>query len=180
VTSCLYPVEEGLVVKTNTERIASNRRMLMQLLLARCPESKEVQELAKKLSVESTPFPPEDHHNCILCALCTRVCTEVVGVSAISLVNRGVEREMAIPFYDNSDACIACGSCAYICPTRAITLEDAGDTRRIIMPNNEMVFKLAKCQVCGRYWAPERQIEYMARKSGQPLEFFDRCLDCRD
>ncbi len=49
VTSCLYPAEEGLVVKTNTERIARIRKTLMQLLLSRCPDSEVIQDLAKKL-----------------------------------------------------------------------------------------------------------------------------------
>src|SRR4030042_675825 len=87
VASCLYEVEEGLVVKTNSERISSNRRMLMELLLARCPNNKEVQDLAHKLGVQETSFRLDDNQ-CMLCALCVRVCQEVVGVSAISLVNR--------------------------------------------------------------------------------------------
>jgi bidirectional [NiFe] hydrogenase diaphorase subunit len=180
VTSCLYPVEEGLVVRTNTERIIKNRRILVELLLARCPESDVIRDLARQLGVEKTPFTPEDHGNCILCALCVRACQEVVGVSAISLVNRGVQREIAIPFYDNSDACIACGSCAYICPTGAIKLEDIGDTRIITMPSNRTEFKLAKCNVCGKYWAPQKQLDYIAKKVNLPPDFFDRCPDCRD
>ena len=182
VTSCLYPVEEGLVVKTSTSQIDSARKMLIQLLLARCPDAQPLWNLAKKLGVESTPFPMEDpgtHHRCILCALCTRACAEVVGAHAISFVNRGSDRQMAIPFYDNSDACIACGSCAYICPTNAIVMEDKGSVRRFEMPHNVMKFERAKCSRCGQYWAPKRQIQAMAKRSGQPLEFFDVCTDCR-
>jgi bidirectional [NiFe] hydrogenase diaphorase subunit len=183
VTSCLYPVEDELVIKTNTPQVIAHRKMLIQLLLARCPESKELKDLANKIGVDSTPFPIEDpvkNHNCVLCALCTRACAEVVGQSAISLVNRGVEREMAIPFFDSSDACIGCGTCSYICPTGAITMTDKRGKRRIEMPNNTIEFELAKCSVCGRYWLPKKQIEWMAKKSGQPLAFFAKCTNCRD
>ena len=181
VTSCLYPVEEGLKVATNSDRIVSNRKVLMELLLARCPDSAVIQDLAQKLGVKETPFKlEEDNKKCILCALCTRTCQENVGVSAISLVNRGVDRQMAIPFYNNSDACIGCGSCAYICPTNAISMEDIGDTRVITMPTSKMEFKLKKCQACGNFWAPEKQLAYIAKLANLKTGAFDLCPNCRD
>jgi bidirectional [NiFe] hydrogenase diaphorase subunit len=179
VASCLYEVEEGLVVKTNSERIASNRRMLMELLLARCPNNKEIQDLAHKLGVEETSFKQDDNQ-CMLCALCVRVCQEVVGVSAISLVGRGTGREMATPFYEPSDVCIGCGSCAYVCPTAAIGFEDVGDTRHVRWPKNSMEFKLKKCKACGKYWAPEKQLDYIIKKVNLAPDAFDKCPDCRD
>lgn len=181
VTSCLYPVEEGLEVITNSDKIVSNRKILMELLLARCPDSEVIRDLAKKLGVRETPFKlEEDNKKCILCALCSRTCQESVGVSAISLVNRGVYRQMAIPFYNNSDACIGCGSCAYICPTDAISMEDTGDTRIITMPTGKMEFKLKKCQACGNYWAPEKQLAYIAKLANLTAGAFDLCPNCRD
>ena len=178
VPSCLSAVEDGLVVQTNSEKVIAERKVAMQKLLARAPESMALKELAKKLGVESTPFPLEDHQNCVLCSLCTRVCQEVVGVNAISKINRSTEPN-AVPVTVNFNACIACGSCAYICPTDAITLVDEGGKRTISWPYQKREFETGKCKVCSRYSAPLRQIEYMAKKSGRPMEFFDTCLDCR-
>jgi bidirectional [NiFe] hydrogenase diaphorase subunit len=182
VTSCIYLVEEGLTVQTDTERIQKIRKMLIELLLARCPDAEEIQQLAKDFGVGKTRFVEQSGNNkCILCANCARTCEEVVGVSAISLTKRGVERELTTPFgEDFSDVCIGCGSCAYSCPTGAIEMDDKKGKRIIKWPHNEMEFKLRKCTKCGQYWAPEKQIAYIAKTSGTPLSDYDLCPDCRD
>jgi NADH dehydrogenase/NADH:ubiquinone oxidoreductase subunit G len=177
--SCIANVEEGLVVSTDSEKVVAERKTAMQKLMARAPKSATVKELAKKLGAESTPFLPEDHHNCVLCGLCMRVCQEVVGVAAISKINRSTEPG-AVPFTVSSENCIACGSCVYICPTDAISLVDKGDTRTITWPYEEKKFKMVKCKACGTYFMPEKQQDYMMQKSGRTAEFFDKCMDCRD
>jgi NADH dehydrogenase/NADH:ubiquinone oxidoreductase subunit G len=181
VTSCLYEVVEGLVVNTDSERIGNIRRMVAELLLARCPSSPEIKEMAESLGVHKTRFGVEDENNlCILCALCTRVCQEVVGVSAISLVNRGTEREVALPFYEDAEACIACGSCVYICPTNAIQMEDVESRRIITWPNCKKEFTLRQCPSCGSHWAPEKQLKFMAKEANISMDRFKLCPDCRD
>ena len=118
VTSCNYPVSEGLVVDTKNEKVYRTRQLLLELLLARCPNAKKIQNLAREYGIEKPKFwvgdPEED---CILCGLCARVCDELVGVSAINFANRGVEREVTAPYHTISDDCVGCGACAIVCPT---------------------------------------------------------------
>jgi len=118
VTSCNYPVSEGLVVDTKSEKVFRTRQLLLELLLARCPKVKKIQDLAREYGIEKPSFwvgdPEED---CILCGLCARVCEELVGVSAINFANRGVEREVTAPYHTISDDCVGCGACAIVCPT---------------------------------------------------------------
>ncbi|MDP2953008.1 MAG: 4Fe-4S dicluster domain-containing protein, partial [Chloroflexota bacterium] len=121
VTACLFPVREGLAVQTSTEQVKRLRRGLMELLLARCPNVPSVQEMARKMGVEKPRFPLGDE-TCTLCGLCTRACAEIIGRSAISLVSRGVEREVGNAFFEVSQDCVGCGDCVYICPTKCITL----------------------------------------------------------
>ena len=179
VTSCLYPIEEGLVVNTASERVVANRKMLMELLLARCSGVKVIEDLARKIGVEKPSFKPEylEKNECILCGLCVRACREVVGTSAISLANRGVNREVAAPFLGTAPDCIGCGSCVFICPTKCIKMEDKGDIRTI--HNWKVDFKLKKCKVCGNYFAPEKQLEYIRKKLDLPEDFFDTCPNCK-
>ena len=138
VAACLYPVKEGLVVKTNTEKVRKLRKGIIELMLARCPNVKRIQELAKEYGVEKPRFVLGDQ-DCILCGLCVRACQEIMGKSAISLVNRGIYREVAAPFYayELSGDCIGCGDCAFVCPTDAIEM---GPDGKPILPKVKIPF----------------------------------------
>ena len=118
VTSCNYPVEEGLIVETKSDKVMKTRKMLLRLLVARCPKVKKIQDLAREYEIRQPGLWIEDEEeDCILCGLCARVCEELVGVSAINFANRGVEREVTAPYHTLSDDCIGCGACARVCPT---------------------------------------------------------------
>ena len=134
VTSCNYPVEEGLVVNTKSPDVIALRKMLVELMLARCPNVKVIQDLAKEYGVEKPRFKLEDE-KCILCGLCTRICEERIGVSAINFVGRGVDRKVETPFQGtldiDLDVCLCCGACASVCPTDAIKLEDTTNKKPI-------------------------------------------------
>jgi heterodisulfide reductase subunit A len=121
VTACNYPIWEGMEVRTDSEAVHQGRKLIVELLLARCPEVPLLQKLAKKYDIDQSRFKTEDD-TCILCGLCTRTC-ERIGANAISLTGRGVEMEVSTPYADNTDACIACGACAFVCPTGHINLD---------------------------------------------------------
>jgi len=124
LTACTYPAEEGLVVKTDSSVVRRTRKMLLELLLARCPDVEIIQQLAHEYGVEKPRLKKTKNENCILCGLCTRICQERMGVAAINFVDRGINRKVDTPFEVYSDVCQTCGACASICPTGAIKLED--------------------------------------------------------
>lgn len=121
VISCMYPVKEGITVQTDSDRVKNVRRWILEMLLAECPASKEIRDLAAEYGVTTTRFVSKNpDEQCMLCGLCVRVCREVVGVSAISTVGRGVHKIIGTPFGKASEACVACGSCVTVCPTGAM------------------------------------------------------------
>ena len=129
--SCSLLVKEGMEINTSSPKIDRSRKILMELYLARCPGSKELKDVARKLGVDSSRFKPyaEPDEECILCGLCVNVCKEVMGVGAIGFTNRGAYREVKPPFQEHSDVCTTCGACAFVCPTQCIDLSEIS-TRR--------------------------------------------------
>ncbi|MEE8621521.1 MAG: 2Fe-2S iron-sulfur cluster-binding protein, partial [Syntrophobacteria bacterium] len=125
VTACNYPVWTGMEVKTDTEEVTRHRKMIIELLLARCPNNDFVKKLGEQYGVEAPRFQLDDD-DCILCGLCVRMC-ERIGARAIDFSGRGTEMEVATPFEGYSEACVACGACDFICPTGHIKLSEITD-----------------------------------------------------
>jgi len=179
VTACNYPIRDnGIVINTKSERVLANRRLILELLLARCPNAKKIKDLAAEYGVLKSRFPSENpEEECILCGLCTRVCQEIIGKSAISLVGRGFERKVLAPFDEPSQDCIACGACAYICPTGAIKIEI--EDGKLLIKNWKTSRELAKCLICGEYAGPEAVLQYIKEKAALPDDIYLLCDKCR-
>jgi bidirectional [NiFe] hydrogenase diaphorase subunit len=146
VASCAYPCEDGLVVRTNTELVLSTRRTVVELLMSTAGHLPVVQRLADELGVQ-VPYVTLEPNDCILCGLCVRACREIVGVGAISLTHRGMERAVSTPFEISSADCIECATCALVCPTGAIHVEDI--TRPVRTSHTWMsAYARRACRLC--------------------------------
>ena len=115
VSACTYPAEEGLNVRTASARVVRARRMVLELLLASCPQSKAIQDLASAHGVHRQRFRQE-YEDCILCGLCVRMCAEQMMAGAIDFRGRGERRTLGTPFDAKSEVCRLCGACMYVCP----------------------------------------------------------------
>jgi NADH dehydrogenase/NADH:ubiquinone oxidoreductase subunit G len=115
VSSCTYLAEEGLKVRTSSARVVRARKMILELLLASCPQSKTIQDLAAAHEVRQQRFRQE-YEDCILCGLCVRMCAEQMMANAIGFRGRGEKRSIGTPFDIQSETCRLCGGCMYVCP----------------------------------------------------------------
>ncbi len=183
VTACNYPVRGDLAVFVNSERAIRARQGVLRLLLARAPNSHELQELGARMGVPAADFPTVTvaERNCILCGLCVRACEERIGTSAISLSGRGVERKVSMPFDAPSDDCIVCGACAAVCPVGTIELVVRGDEIEIVPFG--MKGPAQRCVVCGAVLAAERVLQALRQRGSaavrEILEGEELCVRCK-
>ena len=150
VTACVYPVSEGMEVRTNTEKVQKARRTTLELILSThekkclsCVRSGdcELQKLCRDYGVEDTGrydgFRPKyeldtstahlvrDNNKCILCRRCVAACKQQY-VSVIGANDRGIDTHIGTPFEKQlADVpCVSCGQCIVVCPTGALTEKD--------------------------------------------------------
>ena len=169
VTSCVYPVNEGMEIFTNTEKVRAARKMNLELVLSAhnkqclsCIRSTtcELQKLCNEYKVDENYFHSDkkeypiddssvsiirDNSKCILCRRCVAACNKLQGIGAIGMVNRGydsvVESPNGLKLAETS--CINCGQCIVACPTGALYERD--DTEKVFAAINDPSKHVAIC-----------------------------------
>ncbi|WP_287152599.1 4Fe-4S dicluster domain-containing protein [Candidatus Solincola tengchongensis] len=184
-TSCTLRASEGLEVLTECEEVASLRRIVLELHLARAPEAEVVRSLAETYGVKAgrlvrEPDPSDPLGNrCVLCGLCVRVCSEALGVGAIDFIGRGYATRVNTPYLEASSVCTGCGACAEVCPTGAVRWEE-GKEARVMHSWSGTAVPFRKCARCGRSFGPDALAAYAyARVPDLDASLRDLCPDCR-
>ncbi|MEI6579400.1 MAG: NADH-dependent [FeFe] hydrogenase, group A6 [Eubacteriales bacterium] len=152
--SCITKANDGMVIKTNTDKVRSARKVLYELMLSdhnkdclscRRNQSCELQDLGKTIGVEESRFEGDmvpcvvdtsvsitrDMSKCILCRRCITVCNDIQDASILNAQNRGfktvVGPSMELPI--GSVNCAFCGQCTIVCPVGA--LMETSSTKRV-------------------------------------------------
>lgn len=169
VTACVYPVNEGMEITTNSQKVLNARKTNLELLLSNhdqnclsCVRSTdcELQKLCYEYGVNGTRFIGSrthqnletstlhlvrDNNKCILCRRCVAACDQQVSV--ISPSDRGFETHIACAFEAPLDetGCISCGQCIVNCPTGALVERDDTDAVRLAIqdPTKTVVVQTA-------------------------------------
>ncbi|MDP4120370.1 MAG: NADH-dependent [FeFe] hydrogenase, group A6 [Bacillota bacterium] len=154
VASCVYPVNEGMEVFTNTAKVIKSRKTTLELILSNhdknclsCLRNNkcELQKMCADLGIEdshrfegenpkfeketSTLHLVRDNNKCILCRRCVAACDEQ-HVGVIGTNNRGFDTDIGCAFEKKlaDVACVSCGQCTAVCPTAALTERDESHT----------------------------------------------------
>ena len=188
MTACLYPVKEGIEVSTRSDRVKAARRGVLSLLVARCPSSKVIRDLAEQYGARAdglTSDPNAD--SCILCGLCTRVC-ETYATGAITTAGRGAVKRVATFADRPPNDCVGCGACVSVCPTSEVKAERTETDYRIwdrSFPTAVCVVDESRCVGCGscEEACPFSVARVAFRAAGQsvaviPAEFCRGCGAC--
>ena len=119
VVSCVYIVEENLVVTTRSDKIDKIRKMILELQLAHAPDSQELIAYGEEYGADRDRFEKESSF-CIHCGLCVRYCNEVKKKNAVGFVDRGIRKEISFIPEIAVKECWDCKECFELCPTEAL------------------------------------------------------------
>jgi len=117
VASCLYPVEDGLEVLTESKRVVRHRRVILELILTRWPWVDK--DLLQRYNVKQSRFE-ENTNFCILCGLCVRYCTEIKKANVLGYIGRGIERQVVIYAEQALKVCPTCDGGQMECRSRSV------------------------------------------------------------
>jgi len=132
--SCQYPALEGLVVRTDTPRIARARKVVAELLLARCPDAPAVRKAAAALGVTEIRIAKKND-DCIYCGSCVRMCEQRMGRAAVGFSGRGSRRKVEPPYGKHNEDCWTCRACDFICPTERLVSSTTSAVSPIPIPS---------------------------------------------
>jgi heterodisulfide reductase subunit A len=167
--SCSYPALEGITVSTDTERVKRSRKIVAELLLARCPDSEVIQRIASELGVHETRIRKK-YDDCVYCGLCVRMCHERMGRSAIGFTGRGPKKKLEPPFGKHNVMCWTCGACNFICPVGKKVMDLTSGNALIPLPN---AYNLGLSE------RPAVSIYYPQAVPNKPLIDKDSCIHLR-
>ncbi len=173
VAACIFPIRRSIEVFTDNETVQKHRATVISLLLARTPGSERIERLARYYKVAlSERFVEQVEEKCVVCGLCVRACSSL-GTGAISTVNRGISKKVSTPYDEPSKTCVGCASCASVCPTNAIAVEESPSSRKIWGKE----FTLVHCSCCGEAFATKDQLVYAAKMAEleEPSALCERC-----
>ncbi|MBF0527752.1 MAG: (2Fe-2S)-binding protein [Deltaproteobacteria bacterium] len=180
VTACNFPLRQEALVLINSEPVRQGRKLIIELLMSRCPDSQELQRLAAEYGANVNRFSALND-DCVVCGLCARVCDRVGG-KTLTLSGRGVQIKVDTAFKHISPYCIGCGACAQICPVKRIKIEDEGGIRKVIIHGKEASrVNLPLCQSCGKHFGPLIDLHRIMTQLGElkvPPPNVNICPDC--
>ncbi len=168
VTACNYPLRRDAHVNTETERVRHGRKVIIELLWTRCPDSPRLKKLAEEYGADVNRFPTHNM-DCVVCGLCARVCDKVGG-HVLTLSGRGVDIRVSTAFGKPAPGCIGCLACVQICPVQRISYHDDEDGSRVIVfrgKERSHIF-LRHCESCGKYFGPLLDLEQVMERAGEP------------
>jgi formate dehydrogenase major subunit len=192
--SCTTPVAEGIVVRTQTERLQRIRRGVMELYISdhpldcrNCPANGdcELQDTALALGLretcygydganhlqaekdESNPYFTFNPAKCIVCSRCVRACEEIQGTFALTIVGRGFDSRVAVGMDESflTSDCVSCGACVEACPT-ATLMENS-----VIAAGQPLRAVVTTCTYCGV------GCSFLAETRGDKLVRMEPCKD---